>query len=75
MGVNKIFAIILFIAGIGLLLFGACANVTLGYFIPGNDPLTTWGIIWRIGLGLLLIVLAVVLNNLESSVKRSTDGY
>lgn len=69
MGLNKIFAFILFVIGIGLVLFGACANVTLGYFNPGNDPLTTWGIIWRIVLGLLLIILAVVLNNIVSNVK------
>lgn len=65
--INKLFAFILFVIGIALLLVGACGNFVFNeYVIPDAIILTTWGIIWRIGLGLLLIVLAVVLGNMET---------
>lgn len=67
---NKIFAFILFVTGLGFLVVGACGNLAFNeYILPNATLLTTWGIIWRIGLGLLLIAIAVLLNNLESGSK------
>lgn len=63
--VNKLFAFILFAIGIALVLASACANPVMAYVNPSASLLNTWGIIWRIGLGLLLIVLGVFLNNLD----------
>lgn len=57
---NRLFALFLFVIGAGLVVVGACGNLT--NFVSLN----TWGIVWRIGLGILLIILAVVLNNLDS---------
>lgn len=56
---NRFFALILFVIGIGLVAVGTCGNLT--HLVALN----TWGIIWRIGLGVLLIVLAVVLANID----------
>jgi uncharacterized membrane protein len=71
--VNKLFAFILFAIGIALMLTAACANPIIGYLTPGVSLLDTWGIIWRIGLGLVLIVIAVLLNNLEGLADRGGD--
>lgn len=71
---NKIFALILFLIGVALVLAAACANPAVGYVLPGASMLDTWGIIWRIGLGLLLIVIAVLLNNMESFSERRDDS-
>lgn len=57
---NRLFALFLFVIGAGLVVVGACGNLT------NLVSLNTWGIVWRIGLGILLIILAVVLNNLDS---------
>lgn len=72
---NKIFAFILFIVGIGLTLSSACANPITGYITPDAPLLDAWGIIWRIGLGILLIILAIVLNNMESFNSNDLDDY
>lgn len=63
---NKLFAFILFFIGIALILAAACANPVVDYMTPGANLLDAWGIIWRIGLGLILLVIAVLLNNMES---------
>lgn len=64
---NKLFAFILFMIGISLLLVGACGNFVFNeYVVPDAIILTTWGIIWRILLGLLLIVIGVALGNMET---------
>lgn len=64
---NKVFAFILFVFGIVLLLVGACGNFVFNeYVFPEAIILTAWGIIWRILLGLLLIVVAVALGNMET---------
>ncbi|MDS4057594.1 MAG: hypothetical protein RKP73_03345 [Candidatus Contendobacter sp.] len=57
---NRLFAFILFIVGLVLVAMGACGNLT--DFVSLN----AWGMIWRIGLGVLLIVLAVLLANIDS---------
>lgn len=57
---NRLFALFLFIIGAGLIAIGACGNMTQLVM------LNVWGIIWRIGLGVILIILAVVLANLDS---------
>lgn len=57
---NRLFALFLFLIGMGLVAIGACGNLT--HLVSLN----TWGMIWRIGLGILLIILAVVLGNLDS---------
>ena len=72
---NKIFAFILFIIGIGLTLTSACANPVVNYITPDASFLDTWGIIWRIGLGLLLIILAILLGNLDSFNGKSIDDF
>jgi len=72
---NKIFAFILFMVGIALMLSSACANPVIGYVTPSAPMLNTWGIVWRIGLGLILIVLAVVLNNMDSFGDNDLDEY
>jgi hypothetical protein len=65
--VNKLFAVALFLIGVALITVGACGNLVLTQaFMTGATPMNSWGIIWRIGLGLLLIILAVVLNNMET---------
>lgn len=71
---NKIFALLLFLIGIGLVLAAACANPLISYVTPTAPLLDTWGIIWRIGLGLLLIVIGVLLNNMESF-SNNPDNY
>ena len=70
---NKFFAFILFAIGIALVLAAACANPVVGYVTPDASLLDTWGIIWRIALGLVLILLAVLLNNLDGLADRSSD--
>lgn len=65
---NRIFALFLFLIGAGLVAVGACGNLT--HLVSLN----TWGIIWRIGLGVLLIILAVVLANLDS-ITGSDDPF
>lgn len=72
---NKIFAFILFIIGIGLTLTSACANPVVGYITPDAPLLDAWGIIWRIGLGLLLIILAILLGNLDSFSGKDIDDF
>ena len=72
---NKIFALILFLIGVALVLAAACANPMADYVLPGASMLDTWGIIWRIGLGLLLIILAVLLGNMETLGKSKADDF
>jgi len=65
---NRLFALFLFIIGAGLVAVGACGNLTQ------LMSLNFWGIIWRIGLGVILIILAVVLANLDS-ISGSDDPF
>lgn len=66
---NKLFAFALFLIGIGLILAAACANPVISYVTPTAPMLDTWGIIWRIGLGIVLLMLGILLNNLEGGSK------
>lgn len=73
---NKLFAVILFFIGIGLVLVGACGNILLAQAgLLGGEPMNAWSIIWRILLGIILIALAVVLNNLESVKSNDSDVW
>ena len=64
--INILLVIGLFTVGIVLVLSGACANPIIEYASFGIPLLDTWGIIWRIILGIVFIVGAVLLNNLDS---------
>jgi len=73
---NKFFSAILFLIGIGLLIVGACGNFVFNeVMVPDVMVLNTWGIIWRIGLGLLLIIIAVLLGNMETFSKSNPDDF
>lgn len=65
---NRLFAFFLFVIGAGLVAVGACGNLT--HLVSLN----TWGIIWRIGLGILLIILAILLANMDS-ITGSDDPF
>lgn len=73
---NKLFAAALFFVGVGLILISACGNILIAQgALLGLEPMNSWSIIWRILLGLVLIGLAVVLNNLESVKSNDGDGW
>jgi hypothetical protein len=60
---NKFFAFILFVVGI--------VFVVAGVLVYQDG----WSIIWRIILGIFLIIGAVVLANLETTVKKVDDNW
>lgn len=60
---NKFFAFILFIVGIVM--------IVLAVFLYDE----TWAIIWRLGLGLLLIIGAVLLANIETVSNKNNESW
>lgn len=70
---NKLFGLVLFLVGVGLVVAAACANSVVSYVNPNFPLLDTWGIVWRIALDVLLILIGVGINNLESFASRKSD--
>lgn len=63
---NNFFAFILFVSGLGLIMFSACVSIEVVHSIlPDVTLLSGWGVVWRVGLGFLLMILGLVVKNLE----------
>lgn len=63
---NNFFAFVLFVSGLGLVMFSACVSIELVHtFFPDVTLLSGWGVVWRVGLGFLLMLLGLLVKNLE----------